>query len=1218
MKTNFFLLGLYASTALFSCVEAARAEEKPVPFAITVDGQPLLSGNAPMPADQSSAAAAVRPVDPLGNVDIQVKFDGLGAKPILNVLTRDVEKPVGYGETVDFVTSSNYPDFIERAEIRIFKDEKTFSADSVPMDVVPAAVNGDTQWVIPPIPDSEERLVYVLRVYGKNGLYDETRARLIRLKPTTGYFNQPGSKLSRTSGASDPENLQGTLDMSEDYAGIRNMVLNGGQVTVYGKNVPDGYRVEALNDNVPTEDGAFVVQRILPAGQRSVDVSVLRPGGQQGLEFSRDVEIPQSEWFYVGLADLTVGQRTGSANIEEVKPGEYDEIYTNGRVAFYLKGKIKGKYLMTAALDTGEGELKDLIPGLGDKNKRDQLRNLKEDDYYPVYGDDSVAYEDAPTRGKFFVRLQADGSQVMWGEYKVTIDGTELQKSNRALYGAQAIYQPNRATSFGAPRAKAQLYAAKPDELTATDQFKATNGSLYYLNHDDLISSSETITVETRNPDTGEVIKTTTLVYAEDYTISYSGGYVQLTSPLQAQLGTADAVRDGALGGNDVYLVVQYNYEAATEDVDGYAYGGRAEQWLGDHVRLGVTGSSDSSDGERAKAYGGDVRLRYTDQTYLDAEIANTRGSVNNLSTSTDGGFSFTSPDKNANKQALGWRLAGQADLSDFNSSAKGLIKGYFEDKEAGFSSITEDLDAPQVTWGLSARELQLTSDLSLDLSYDYFDRDSYYNPQSESVVAGRTKQDGKATLAKEINDRLTVSFGLGYVVQRDPSSVQAGQYGTDGRRLDTGVRAAYLLNDEVSKVYGFGQVTANRQGNILRNDRGGVGTSYQITERLGANAELSYGTTGLGGLVGVSYKTSETDRYYVNYVVDPDRAYDWNRDYDLTGRDLGRLVVGAEKQLNDMWSAFAENSYDLYGERNSLSKTYGIKFAPDAVRTVEASYAGQSVIDDTIDSATGLKNADFDRDAFALAYAYDDDKNSGISMRLRGETRFDNSEDGTRDLDVYLATGYLNYRTNDDWRLLTSVDASFSNKGDNAYSTLGDYINGSVGYAYRPVANDRFNALFRYNFVYNLPDSNGRASSTNRLDPGQRSHILSADAEFMATKMLTLGAKYAFRLGETNYQVNDPQKGVYFAGWENSNAQLGVLRADFHVIEKWDFLTEARVLYQSSDNEANYGALAGVYRQIGDNLKVGGGYNFGSFSSDLADQTYNDRGWFINIVGKM
>ena len=45
---------------------------------------------------------------------------------------------------------------------------------------------------------------------------------------------------------------------------------------------------------------------------------------------------------------------------------------------------------------------------------------------------------------------------------------------------------------------------------------------------------------------------------------------------------------------------------------------------------------------------------------------------------------------------------------------------------------------------------------------------------------------------------------------------------------------------------------------------------------------------------------------------------------------------------------------------------------------------------------------------------------------------------------------------------------------------------------------------------------------------------------------------------------------------------------------------------------------LAGVYRHINENLKLGAGYNFGHFSDDLRDQTFDDRGIFINLLGKL
>ena len=141
---------------------------------------------------------------------------------------------------------------------------------------------------------------------------------------------------------------------SDDNTAFRNIPAEGGVITVHGSNIPEGTRVTVLGADVPVDaDGRFVVQQVLPPGEHDVDVA-LSGGKGGGVTFNRAVNIPSSEWFYVGLADLTVGRNGGSNGIEEVKPGEYDDVYTKGRAAFYLKGKIKGSYLLTAAADTGE------------------------------------------------------------------------------------------------------------------------------------------------------------------------------------------------------------------------------------------------------------------------------------------------------------------------------------------------------------------------------------------------------------------------------------------------------------------------------------------------------------------------------------------------------------------------------------------------------------------------------------------------------------------------------------------------------------------------------------------------------------------------------------------------------------------------------------------------------------------------------------------------
>ncbi|WP_309083318.1 hypothetical protein, partial [Chelativorans sp.] len=86
---------------------------------------------------------------------------------------------------------------------------------------------------------------------------------------------------------------------------------------------------------------------------------------------------------------------------------------------------------------------------------------------------------------------------------------------------------------------------------------------------------------------------------------------------------------------------------------------------------------------------------------------------------------------------------------------------------------------------------------------------------------------------------------------------------------------------------------------------------------------------------------------------------------------------------------------------------------------------------------------------------------------------------------------------------------------------------------------------------------------------------------------------------------------------WQTSSAHLGILRADLHLLKSWDLLVEGRVLAMPEADTTDYGALLALYRHVGNNFKVGLGYNFGSFSDDLRDLTLDDQGVFLNVVGK-
>ena len=86
---------------------------------------------------------------------------------------------------------------------------------------------------------------------------------------------------------------------------------------------------------------------------------------------------------------------------------------------------------------------------------------------------------------------------------------------------------------------------------------------------------------------------------------------------------------------------------------------------------------------------------------------------------------------------------------------------------------------------------------------------------------------------------------------------------------------------------------------------------------------------------------------------------------------------------------------------------------------------------------------------------------------------------------------------------------------------------------------------------------------------------------------------------------------------WQRSSAHLGIVRADLHVSRTGTCCSRAACSTCPKPTPPSSGALAAVYHHLGDNFKIGVGYNFGRFSDDLRDLTLNDQGIFLNAIAK-
>jgi len=1105
----------------------------------------------------------------LSDAEVQIKYDGINAVSQLNVSANNGSVVVSRQDNVSFQTFWNYGAFIERAEVRVFSADRSVRDDQV---LIFPVQNGVA--TMPANSAFENDLIYVLRVYGKEGRFDETVAKPLSL--VEGPAPESIDTVSESS----------LIGYGIDRTAVRNIRVKGGSVTVYGRDVQSNGQVSVQGQSVPVDKhGQFVVQQILPFGEHSIDVSVTENG--QRTVFDRDIRLDGTDFFYVSIGDITLGNQNndGPADFLASSDEDFDDVYLNGRGAAYIKGRVNGDYLVTGAIDTGEDRFQDLFNNLDQKDPRQLLRRLDADRFYPVYGDDSTLVEDAPTQGRFFLKIEKDDSHVMWGNFATQITGAEFAHLDRGLYGGILDYNSQATTSFGERKTQVTGFAADPGTIPAREEYRGTGGSVYFLERQDMSIGSERVRVEIRDKVSGLVLETRNLRPQEDYDVDYLQGRILLSDPLQSTANDNQIVRDGDLSGNDVFLVVRYEYTPTLSDVGGYTVGGRATQWLGNSLRVGATAQKENTASADQNLLGVDALLRRSAGTYLKAEYAQTEGPGFDRSFSTDGGFTFDNQatQGQANVKADAYRFEAALDLGDVTNS-NGQLRGYFDHQDNGFSGSNSLVQGDVDRWGASA-SLDLGQSTRLQVQYDEID----------SSLRGSSRA-AYGDISHDLSDYITLSAGL----RHDSRDTVATAFNTavDGSRTDVSGQIDYRASDNAS-VFAFGQGTVDRDATRYKNNRFGIGGQFRLNDRLALSGEVSEGSGGIGANAQATFTRSDNSEYYLGYALSTDSNDTGFSAQTQSLANQGVLTFGAKTRFSDSLSVYGEERFGFGRTQSSLSHVYGLTFNPSEIWSFGANVENGRINDDV--------NGAFDRTALALSVGR---ATEGTRIASNLELRL---EDGvvagdSRDRKTWFMRNTISHDVGEDWEFLGRLNFAYSTS-DEADFLDADFLEGVIGAAYRPVDNDRLNALVKYTIFEDLAPSNQLIGTTSSL-ARQRSEIFSVDAIYDLTEKLSIGGKYGFRSGEVALSRTSDD-------FIRSDAHLGVVRFDYHVVKKWDLLAEGRYLSSSLADDQEFGALLGIYRHVGDNAKVGVGYNFSKFSDDLTDFENDSDGFFVNLVGK-
>ncbi|MGH8029590.1 MAG: hypothetical protein ACREO3_06630, partial [Arenimonas sp.] len=994
-------------------------------------------------------------------------------------------------DEITFRSYSNYAAFASRIELRVFRGTDADLVEPLATLALPVANVGEAKWdgSLPAGLELHEgdELQYVARLVAADGTFDETvpqRLQLVRPEDVKRQQQQLVNTASSFDAALAPAELEHARDLRENYGQsslrLQNIAVYGSTVRIRGESIPRGMSVKVDGQSVPVDlERRFVAEYLLPVGQHVLDVEVGQ--GADGMHQPLAIDVTGRYRFLVALADLTLSDNSvGGAMVPADSDDRYDGFLSEGRLAFYLKGKFQGKYLVTAQADTHEREVRQLFTGFLEPDARDVFRRLDPDQYYPVYGDDSTSYRDVDTQGQLYVRVDWDKNQALWGNFATGLTGTEYGQYVRSLYGAALSWRSRATTDLGLPRTSVRAFGSQAQTAPGHSEFIGTGGSLYYLHDTNVLPGSDTVVLEVRDRTTGRVENRTTLQRDADYEIDELQGRLLLTRPL-AQIifeNVPGIIRDAPLDGFETRLLADYEFVPAGFDADQLATGFRGRTWLGEHVAIGATVVDENRSGDDYSLHGLDLTLQAGRGTYLKLEQARSESTSAPVFFSADGGLSFEqrNPSLGADRDGDARSVEARVNFKELGWTAnEWTAAAWWRDVDAGFSVARADTGLPIREVGVEFAG-QLTSALRLSGRY------------SEATRGDNGIEQGQVLLEWRLDENSLLSGEL-----RRITETRLGLAGT-------GTLAALRYGHRFGTwdVYGIAQVTIDDDdGRYSDNDRYTLGARHLFGNLSSMGAEASTGDRGDAATISAEYRRSPQHSMYASYTYSTDTTTE-----PLLGTATPTgLTFGQRWRLSQQVNLFNESQFLKLHDESGVAHTFGMDFYPAPSWNL-----GFTLQSGELDGAAGIT----DRRAVSISGGY---TSSIATWNSKLEYRRDT---GAVDRTQRVSTNRLLYKFNDDWRLAARFNLGDT---DDALDPLGDarFVEGDIGVAYRPAKNDRWNLLAKYTYLYDI----GSLGQDGLTDYDQRTRVFAIEGTFRLDPKWEMAGKLARRDGEARLMRN-------------------------------------------------------------------------------------------------
>ena len=634
------------------------------------------------------------------------------------------------------------------------------------------------------------------------------------------------------------------------------------------------------------------------------------------------------------------------------------------RAAMFLKGKVKGEYLLTLAYDS-------------DKNTRDRLfRDIQPDEFYPIYGDSSVRGFDAQSTGRFYVRVDKAKSYLLYGDFNTSqmTEARKLANYSRSLTGVKEHFESGRVS--------ANVFASRDTTRQVIDELPANGTSgPFVLSHIAGLVNSEKIEILTRDRNQSSVIIRSVLqTRFLDYELEPLTGRILFKAPI--------ASLDENL--NPISLRITYEVDQGGDQF--WVTGADAQVKVTDKFEVGAMIVDDRNPLDKFRMAGINAVARLADKTFLIAEVART-----NRETFTNG--------------LSGGEKTGNAERLEFKHASENLDVNLY----AGRADATFDNASSSLTNG----RMEVGGKLSYKLDEKTRIKGEFL--RTEDTVAG-SKRDGVMIAAERVLDNgLRLEGGIRHARESLPQVPLAN--GVVIPNEVTSVRARVtgdIPNVKDASAYVEAEVDVNDTSRKIA----AVGADYRLgtAGKLYARYEFISSLTGPYGLNNQQRQNSTVVGISTDYMKDGNLFSEYRVRDAISGGDA-EAAVG----LRNLWTLADglkmqtgfERVHALSGtgESESTAITFGLEYTANPLwkGSTRLEFRNSQQSDSIL--ATVAAAAKLNRDwTFLGRNTYSLIRNKGLST---GENEQDRMQLGLAyrqtDNDVWNALGRIEHRTEGD-----------------------------------------------------------------------------------------------------------------------------------------------------------------------------------------------------------